>query len=138
VQVERSVRLERKDGISHFDEGPIHLLTSASLAQLETARGMPVDARRLRPNLVVETGQGIGFVEHEWIGRRVAVGSDVVLWIRSKMPRCVMVNLAQTDLAADRDLLTTATTATGAAVGVVADVLSCGGVAMGDQLRTVD
>jgi uncharacterized protein YcbX len=138
VHVGRTVRVGREDGTSHFDEGPIHLLTSAALHELAAAHTKAVEVRRLRPNLVVDTPERLGFVEHGWIGRRVGIGSDVVLLIRATMPRCVMLNLPQTGLAADPELLNTATRASGADVGVVADVLSTGIVALGDPVCFVD
>jgi MOSC domain-containing protein YiiM len=49
-----------------------------------------------------------------------------------------MLNLPQRGLASDPDLLNTATRASGADVGVVADVLSAGNVALGDPVRFLD
>ena len=138
MHVGRTVRLGQEDGISHFDEGPIHLLTSATLHELASAHAGAVDVRRLRPNLVVDTPEKLGFVEHGWIGRQVRIGSEVVLLIRGTMPRCVMLNLPQRGLAADPDLLNTATRASAADVGVVAEVLSAGGVAVEDPVHLVD
>ena len=133
--VGRPVRLEVEDSISHFDEGPIHLVTSATLRALAAAHANPVDVRRLRPNLLVDTVERSGFVEHGWIGHRLAIGNDVVLRIRAGMPRCVMLNLPQRGLAGDADLLRTATRANGVEVGVVADVLESGDVKTGDPVR---
>lgn len=130
--------LGQENGISHFDEGPIHLLTWASLHELTSAHATAVDVRRLRPNLVVDTPGRQGFVEHGWIGHRVGIGSEVVLLIRATMPRCVVLNLPQRGLAADPDLLNTATRASGADVGVVAEVLSVGAVAVDDPVHFVD
>lgn len=137
AHVGRSVTLSRENGVSHFDEGPLHLLTTSTLDRLELAHGSQVDVRRLRPNLVLDTPGGSGFVEDSWIGRRIAIGSDVLLAIRTTMPRCVMVNLAQRDLPSDGGLLQTATRANGANIGVVAEVLSTGDVAVGDEARLV-
>ena len=138
THVGRPVTLSREAEISHFDEGPIHLLTTASLRRLEGAHGQRVDVRRLRPNLVLDTGDKPGFVEDAWVGRRIAIGSEVVLTIRSTMPRCVMVNLAQKGLAEDRGLLLTATNANRAYTGVVADVLVPGIVEVRDDARLLD
>jgi hypothetical protein len=133
--VGRPVRLSREEDVSHFDEGPIHLVTTATLRRLEEARGQGVDDRRLRPNFVIDTGDRVGFVEDAWIGRELALGDEVVLAVREPMPRCVMLNLAQRDLPEDADLLRTATRLNDAQVGVVADVVTAGQVRVGDEAR---
>lgn len=143
AHVGRPVSLAREQTVSHFDEGPLHLVTTATLARLERARGEAVDPRRLRPNLVVSTGaddhgtagREDGWVEDGWVGRRVRVGERLVLRIRDRMPRCVMVNLPQIGLGADRHLLAQITQANDGALGVVADVEQPGPVSLGDPLR---
>lgn len=131
-RVGRPVTLSREEAVSHFDDGPIHLVTTASLRRLETLHGRPVDVRRFRPNLVLDTAGSEGFLEDGWVGRRLAIGPKVVLDVRATMPRCVMVTLPQRELDADRSLLQTTTDANDAMLGVVADVIDPGDVAVGD------
>jgi len=133
AHVGRPVSLAREEAVSHFDEGPVHLVTTSTLAWIEEAHRRPVDPRRLRPNLLVST-PGPGPVEDGWTGRRVRVGERLVLRIRGRMPRCVMVNLPQTGLDPDRDLLDRITRANQGALGVVADVLRPGPVSVGDPV----
>jgi uncharacterized protein YcbX len=135
AHVGRPVTLAREASVSHFDDGPIHVVTTASLRRLETAHGDRIDVRRFRPNLVLDTGDLDGFAEDEWVGRRLAIGRDLVLAVRDRMPRCVMVTLPQHGLAEDPDLLRTTTDANDMMLGVVADVLSPGTVAVGDEAR---
>ena len=93
---------------SFVDLAAIHLLTSASLRRLaELAPGAAVDVRRFRPNLVLDTGDATGFVESEWVGRRLAIGDTLVLRVADNATRCVMTTLAQGDLGADRSVLRT-------------------------------
>ncbi len=134
AHVGRAVTLAHEEGVSHFDDGPIHVLTQASADSLGQAHGHPVDVRRLRPNLVVRTTERAGFVEDSWVGRRIAVGDDVVLAVRAPMPRCVMLNLPQKDLPPDEGLLRSATEANGADIGIVADVVTPGVVEVGDPV----
>ena len=64
-----SVQLSREANISHFDDGPIHLVTTASLRALGALLAQDeTDARRFRPNIVIET-DGEGFQEDSWEGR---------------------------------------------------------------------
>lgn len=132
AQVGRPVSLEREEDVSHFDEGPIHLITTASLLHLAHARGAAVDPRRLRPNVLLDTGQHVGFLEDEWIGRLLAIGEQVVLSIRTSMTRCVMVELPQVELGEDSGLLQTIGDLNDLRLGVVADVVRTGAISDGD------
>jgi len=135
AHVGRPVALAREADVPHHDEGPLHVLTTASLDAVSAAHGRPAPAARFRPNLVLETTAGDGYVEDAWVGREVEVGDELVLHVRDVMPRCVMVTLPQHDLAADAELLRTVTRAHGSTVGVVADVVRPGVVAVGDAVR---
>lgn len=135
VHVGRPVTLAREENVSHFDEGPIHLVTTSGLGRLELAHGHPVDPRRFRPNVVLATPGDSGFIEESWIGFRIELGDELVIEIRSAMPRCVMVNLPQTSLPSDRGLLGAVTDLNQAMFGVVADVVRPGAVAVGDVAR---
>src|SRR5207249_11053633 len=90
---------------------PLHLVTTASLARLgqlypDGNAGAPIPARRFRPNLVVEV-DGEAFVENEWAGRTLAIGSGLEVKVPAPTPRCVMTTLAQAELSADRGILQT-------------------------------
>jgi uncharacterized protein YcbX len=132
-QVGRPVSLAREHDVSHFDEGPLHLVTTASLDRVTESHGARVDPRRLRPNLVIETDE-VGYVEQSWVGRRLTVGDQVVLAVRAPMPRCVMVTLPQRDLPADGGLLGTVADDSDLCLGVVVDVVTPGPVAVGDDV----
>lgn len=78
-----------------FDAAPIHFVTTSSL------RAIGADAKRFRPNFVIET-QDEGFVENTW--KRVRIG-DVLLRVVEPTPRCVVPSLAQQELPAEPELL---------------------------------
>jgi uncharacterized protein YcbX len=91
---------------SFQDLAPLTLMTTASLraaAALHPASRW--DPHRFRTNLLLETA-GDGFLENDWVGRRIALG-EVVLEVIGPTPRCVMTTLAQQDLPADQDILRT-------------------------------
>ncbi len=133
--VGRKVSLAREEDVSHFDEGPLHVVTSASLDTIARERGADVDVRRLRANLVLDTGDATGFAEESWVGRRLAIGPSLVIEVGDAMPRCVMVTMSQADLPADDDLLKDVTRVNDGCIGVVADVVRAGDVAVGDPVR---
>jgi MOSC domain-containing protein len=133
--VGRPVILRPETDVSHFDEGPLHLVTSSSIARLSELHGRAVDVRRLRANLVIDTGTGPHFDEDEWVGRRLVIGSEVSVRVREPMIRCVMVDLPQVGLAADGTLLSTLGRVNDTQLGLVVDVVTAGTVRLGDAVR---
>lgn len=129
------VTLSREAAISHFDAGPLHLLTTASLRTLEgSLAGMVLDGRRFRPNILVETGAS-GFPEDTWQGHDIAVGSDVRLRVVGRAQRCVMVSMSQDGLPADPRILRQVVHMNAACLGVYAEVLTPGAIRVGDYIR---
>jgi uncharacterized protein len=137
AHVGRAVSLEQETAVSHFDEGPLHLITEASRAAVGSALGRQVDVRRFRPNLVIETEADAGLPEDGWVGAHVAVGDSVVLSIRGGMTRCVMVDLPQVGLRREDGVLRAISGLNDSRLGVVADVVRGGVVREGDAVRLV-
>ncbi|HYZ85905.1 MAG TPA: MOSC N-terminal beta barrel domain-containing protein, partial [Bryobacteraceae bacterium] len=90
-----------------FDSAVAHLLTTSTLDRLRDLYPQGrFEARRFRPNLVIETGDGErDFVENAWIGQTLLIGSAVRLSITGPCPRCVMTTLPQGDLPRDTGIL---------------------------------
>lgn len=92
---------------SFLDAFPLSVLTTSTLAQLDTLRpGTNFDPRRFRMNLIVRSDRP-GFVENEWIGRPLGVGDRVQLMVAMADPRCVMTTLPQDGLPNDVEVLRT-------------------------------
>ncbi len=100
----RPVHVRRDTGIMHFDEVPVSLIGTATLDWLASQVAVAVDARRLRPNIVVRTE--VPFAEEAWVGRPVRIGSVEAIFDRVFM-RCVMVGMAQPGLGESADVLKT-------------------------------
>lgn len=105
---------------AHFDDRPLHLVTTGSLSV--------GDVRRFRPNLVVE-GQG----ELSWVGRRLKVG-EAVLRIVKPTRRCVMITHPQPGLPRELSLIKTCE----GVLGVYAEVEEPGRAATGGDVRLID
>jgi uncharacterized protein YcbX len=131
-----------------FDFSAIHLVTTSTLSALQQAypKGR-FDVRRFRPNIVVETSEQDGFVENNWMDRKIAVGESVVIEILIPCARCVMITLPQGDLPQDSGILKTAAQQNSVmvpplnqrkpSVGVYAKVLQGGNIRRGDALRFI-
>jgi uncharacterized protein len=120
-----------------FDAAAVHVLTTATLDRLrELYPQGRFEARRFRPNLVVELVNDVkDFVENGWIDHSLAIGDDVRLRITGGCPRCVMTTLAQGDLPQDPGILRTAAQHNHATVGVYAAVVRGGRIRRGDPVR---
>lgn len=138
----------------YFDYSPVHVITNTTLQHLEALEpDASFDARRFRPNLVLDT-DGAGFVENHWrglslVGSPSGAASDTgtsapVIRILSEAVRCVMVTLPREGLARDHKTLRALAThnrielegrgGRWACAGVFADVYRAGALAVGDRL----
>lgn len=130
--VGRPVELVEEAEVSHLDDGPVHLVTTSGLAALTATLGTPVDPRRMRPNLVLDTGTRAETIEDGWLGCHLQVGGEVVLRVVEPMPRCVMVDMAQCGIAAHGGVLRAVTELNDGNFGVLAEVVQPGTVRLGD------
>ncbi|WP_026910960.1 MOSC domain-containing protein [Patulibacter minatonensis] len=146
----RTLRFDHGDGGRrwgrHHDAAPLHLLTTATLEALASDdTGAPgereaLDPRRLRPNLVVRTPDGVsGFAEDRWIGTTFRVGGALLRAVETT-GRCVMTTRAQGEgeLPRDTTVLKRIGARNGADAGIYLAVLEPGRVALGDELRVLD
>jgi uncharacterized protein YcbX len=119
-----------------FDGASVHLLTTATTDRLsELYPEGRFEARRFRPNLVVEPSQHVkDFVENGWVGRTLRVGEEVRLKVSRPCGRCVMTTLAQGDLPRDLGVLRTAAQHNKVRVGVYASVERGGNVKRADSV----
>jgi uncharacterized protein YcbX len=90
---------------SFFDLFPLSVLTTSTLDQLvELEPESDFDLRRFRMNVIVDT-EGSGFVENDWVGRKLAIGDDVQVGVALPDPRCCMPGVEQEDLPRDPKIL---------------------------------
>jgi hypothetical protein len=124
---------------TYFDGFEIHALTTASLSEL--ARLSPsseFDARRFRPNLVIQSPADVaGFTEFDWCDRELRIG-DARLAVVQPMMRCAMVTWAQDDLPEDPSVMRLLVREAQQNLGVALSVISPGEVALGDPVELVE
>jgi len=133
----RPVTLAAEAETSHFDAGPVHLLSTASLDWLRgKTPDAPTDERRLRPNIVVDL-DGAAFSEDAWVGKEIIVGT-ARLRINKRTERCVMVTQAQRDLRYAPTALKAIAEANESCLGVYAEVVEPGSVSVGASVAVAD
>lgn len=127
AQVGRPVSVEREAAVSHFDAAPVHLVTTADLAQLKQFSGAHPAAETFRPNILIESDARSG----DWIGRRLTIGG-VELDVVAPTERCLMVNMTP-EGALGPDFLRVIAQRLDECFGVYANVLLPGRIAIGES-----
>ncbi|MFI9817556.1 MOSC domain-containing protein [Saccharothrix variisporea] len=131
------VSVVREGAVSHFDELPVSVVSTATLEWFDQALpGTEVDERRFRPNVVVRTPPGTPpFVEDAWLGTRIAIGGVRLEVVRAS-ERCVMVNEEQPGLPRSSAVLRKIADAHDNKLGALATVVAAGEMAVGDEVTT--
>jgi len=92
-------------GMFH-DYAGLHLLTDVALASLAaSAPDARIEIDRFRPNLVIASTATGGYPENDWTGKRLRIGSEIVVEVTDPCPRCSMTTLAQGELPKDPSVL---------------------------------
>jgi uncharacterized protein YcbX len=120
------------DGAGHFDDRPLHLLTTASLTTMRGKTGLDFNVRRFRPNVLVSIDEP-GRPEDSWVGKTLRIG-EIFVRVVKPVKRCVMTTLAQPALASERGVLATVL-ADGGALGVYGEALSEGSWSTGTTIE---
>ncbi len=134
AHVGREVSLVAESDGSHFDDGPVSLLGTASVDAVSAELGAEVPTGRFRANVVLRTAEP--WCEDGWEGRRLRVGG-VLLDVVATSPRCVMVDAGTAVLPAQPGVLRAVGRAHGAELGVLAEVVEPGVVTVGDEVYLV-
>ncbi len=116
---------------AQHDGGDLLIISTATLDLLQDRyRQGRFDARRFRPNLLVESPVR----ETEWQGATLAIG-DAAISIGGMCPRCVMTTLPQTDLPDDPRILESVKTHVAGRVGAYGHVVRTGTIRRGDAVE---
>lgn len=124
-----------------FDSATIHFLTTGSMAHLRSLIGedTKIDARRFRPNIVIDTGaRSDGFIEDDWLDGAIQIGEQTRIVSMHKALRCVMTTHQQSDLPRDLRVLRATAQHHGAKLGVFAAIGTPGTVRIGDPVWLIN
>ncbi len=134
-----AITVRPEHGVPHFDEGPVHLLSAASLRWLAARMGdanVP-DVRRFRPNILLEVPATAERPEDDWLGRTLLVGVSVRIHVVDRAQRCVMTTMSQHALDEDVRVLRYLGQLNDGCFGVYASVRSPGRVRVGDSAHLI-
>ena len=118
---------------------PVHVLTTATLADFKRRNpSADWDARRFRPNIVIETSVALeGQVEQQWAGRRLTLGNGAIT-ITGATPRCGAITRAQSTFVFDASVLRTVVAYGDQNAGVYGIVEHAGALRVGDTVSLSD
>ena len=111
----------------------VSLINRASIAALEAAMGVVVDPIRFRANVYFDGASA--WSEHDWIGSKITLGT-AQLRVISPITRCAATQVNPVTAKRDLDIVGGLERAFGHInMGVYAEVLAGGEIAVGDALR---
>jgi uncharacterized protein len=118
-----------------YEPAGLHVVTTASVGHLSALSGVgSVEVRRFRPTLLIDSGAADSFLENDWIGREVAVGT-VRAQVTDATRRCGMTLVAQPGLSEEPAILRTIMRRNARNLGVYARVLAGGTLAVSDPVH---
>jgi len=120
-----------------FDDSAISVISPATIRQVEVESGLPLDIRRFRPNIVVDTFDGVAFGEDGWLGGILSFGAElggpaISVTIRDK--RCVMINLDPETAEADARVMKAAVRLNRNNAGIYGTVIRTGEISIGQSV----
>lgn len=120
-----------------FDDSAISVISPATIRHVEVESGLPLDIRRFRPNIVVDTFDGVAFGEDGWLGGSLSFGAElggpaISVTIRDK--RCVMINLDPETGEADARVMKAAVRLNRNNAGIYGTVIRTGEISIGQSV----
>ncbi len=121
-----------------IEEEHIQLVTDASVEKLKEIWGKSVNYRRFRPNLLISLKDKVPFVEEEWFGKRIKIGSQVEIEIKRHCERCMIITVDPENAKRDPSLLKTVVKERNNNFGIYASVIKTGEINIGDEVILFD
>ena len=118
-----------------FDDLPVSMMSVASAQALAEAADIPVDVRRWRQNIIIETFDGRAFAEEDWVGQTVSIGADVQIDFNMRIPRCVMVNVDPETAVKNSAVLKMVAQTRSNCVGIYGPPKAVGTIRVGDVVK---
>lgn len=121
----------------YFDAAPLSIIIDTWVADCERLAGVPIEPQRFRPNIFVRSEVGFALTEAELIGMTILIG-EVKLRVVDSITRCVTpaydLRTGETDPAILRAIANDRKNI----VGIYAEVIRTGPIAVGDALRSAE
>lgn len=120
---------------THFDTSTLHILTAASIRHIQALLPeVEISVRRFRPNILVSDHESASApIEFEWVQKHLSIGTCLidVTW---ETVRCIMTTREQAELPKAAKVMRTLVRNTQQKLGVCAEVIKTGRIAIGDSV----
>jgi uncharacterized protein YcbX len=117
---------------------PISLFSLQTARQLGEEVGSGLDKRRFRANVYLDLGTAGGFSENTFVGRKVRIGSRVVVAVLERDPRCQMITLDPDTAVSNPEVLRKVARGHDGTAGVYGAVLAEGIIRVDDAVEVLD
>lgn len=123
---------------SMTDCRPISLFSLQTARQLGDEVGVVLDKRRFRANVYLDLGTAGGFSEDGLVGRRLRIGSKVVVSVGDRDRRCQMITLDPETAESNPEVLRKVARGHDGTAGVYGALLVEGIIRAGDDVEVLD
>lgn len=118
-----------------FDTFPLSLITTQTIARLSALAGVDqLDVQRFRPNILVESSEDRPFVEDEWVGCVLSIGS-MRMRIDKRDGRCAVITIDPATGERNPDVLRKVVEEREGCLGVYGTVVQAGTIQHGEPVR---
>jgi uncharacterized protein YcbX len=127
-----------KHGI--FDDASLSVMSLATIAGIGRETGMEIDRRRMRANVLLETGSVAPFFEDEWVDATLVFGDGAdapAVTITARDERCVMMNIDPDTAEKDARVMKTVVRLNGNYAGVYGTVVREGSIHVGQTASLI-
>lgn len=125
-----------RQGRGVFDTFPLSLISVQTIDRLGELLGCPLDARRFRPNLLIDVGRAGPFAEDRWVGRELAIG-EMRMRVDKRDGRCVVITVDPDTGERSPEILRAVASERQGCLGVYGSTVQPGVVALDDDVRIV-
>jgi uncharacterized protein YcbX len=112
---------------------PVSLISLQTVGQLESELNLPLDKRRFRSNVYLNSSDG--FAEDKFVGRQLRIGPKATVMVLERDPRCKMISLDPAPGEHNPEVLKKVAQTHDAYAGVYCAVLVEGLVKKGDPIE---
>jgi uncharacterized protein YcbX len=130
--------MQLKHGI--FDDAPVSVIAWATVAQIAAEAGLPIDPRRMRANILIETDDPAPFCEDEWVGGTLVFGageSAAAVSVTARDVRCMMINLDPDTAQQNAQMMKTVVRLNDNNAGVYGTVVRAGTICVGQRVSLI-
>ncbi len=130
--------MQLKHGI--FDDASISVINLATMDAICQAANLPVDTRRFRANIVVDTTAAEPFLEDGWVGGKLVFGdeeSGPMVHVTMRDIRCMMINLDPDTAQQDASVMKAVVRLNQNNAGAYGTVVRTGELLMGDKVGLI-